>query len=222
MPNITEKLTRLRGSAMTPPWRPASRGREEGTAKAQQELAEHQLIRARQVVGLAVPARRQSSSTRGGDNRPCQFGRLMVGQLVTIRQTSRQIWTTRGASSARFCNPTYCSQPMTRCFCSASTMRISSISTQGAILPLDSQRVFSNGLLRCPCSNTMAETIWHQRAPATSRSTALQTRSRRPSDSTAHNSAMPSASKKVIKSFLKRPYAESPAAVSAQSRTPAR
>ncbi|MNZ88383.1 hypothetical protein D3C78_1072730 [compost metagenome] len=101
---------------------------------------------------------------------------------------------------------------MTPVFCSASTMRISSmISPRRKILPLESQRVLSSGLLRL-CSKTMADTI------STSDSASDQPihgasnhQSSRPSDSTAHSSAMPGASKKkVMKSFFSKTLRRSP------------
>ncbi len=140
------------------------------------------------------------------------FVGFIVRQLATIPQTIPAKIDHARWVICSFCSPTNCSQPITPVFCSARTMRISSIiSPRRTILPLDSQRVLSRGLLRL-CSNTMAETI------KTSESASDQPihgasnhQSRRPSDSTAHRSAIPGASrKKVMKSFFSNTLRLSP------------
>ena len=107
-----------------------------------------------------------------------------------------------------FCRPTYCSQPMTPVFCSASTIRISSIiSPRRRILPLESHLILSSGLLRL-CSKAIAETI-SITAPASAQPIhgASNHQSSRPSDSTAVTSAIPGASrKKVMKSFFSNTF----------------
>ena len=140
------------------------------------------------------------------------FVGLMVRQLVTIPQTIPAKIDHARCVICSFCKPTYCSQPMTPVFCSASTIRISSIiSPRRTMLPLDSQRVFSSGLVRL-CSKTMAATI------STSDSASDQPihgasnhQSRRPNESTAQSRAIPGAiKKKVMKSFFSKTLRLSP------------
>ena len=137
---------------------------------------------------------------------------LIVRQLVTIPQTIPAKIDHARWVICSFCRPAYCSQPMTPVFCSASTMRISSIiNPRRTMLPLDSQRVLSSGLLRL-CSKTIAQTIsTSERANAQPIHGVSNHHSRRPSDRTAHNSAIPGASKKkVMKSFFSKTLRRSP------------
>jgi hypothetical protein len=76
MPNSTEKLTRLRGSATRRQSRRASPGPEKGAAEAEQKLAEHQLFRAGEGVGLAVEQRGNHDQRQGGGGRPVELLRV--------------------------------------------------------------------------------------------------------------------------------------------------
>ena len=100
---------------------------------------------------------------------------------------------------------------MTPVFCSANTMRINSIiRPRRTMLPLESHLVLSRGLLRL-CSKVIAATISiTAAASAQPIHGASNHHSSRPSDSTAHTSAMPGASrKKVMKSFFSNTFLRS-------------
>ena len=160
MPNITEKLTRLRGSAITPPMAASMAGaRKKALPKPSRNwlsISWSGRVRLFDWLSSREATIMSASEVMIGH---ASFVGLMVKQLVTIPQTIPAKIDHARWVICSFCRPTYCSQPITPVFCSASTMRISSImSPRRTMLPLDSQRVFSNGLERL-CSNTIADTI---------------------------------------------------------------
>ncbi|MNB79713.1 hypothetical protein D3C75_264560 [compost metagenome] len=213
MPNSTEKLTRLRGSAITPPIPASIAGARK---KALPNPSRNWLTiswagRVRLLDWLSSREAIIINTSEVTIGQPRRVG-FMVRQLATMPQAIPAKIDHASDVICSFCRPTSVSQPITPVFCSASTMRISSmINPRRKILPLESQRVFSSGLLRL-CSKTIAETIsTSDIASDQPIHGASNHHSSRPRDSTAHSSAMPGASRtKVIKSFFSNTLRRSP------------
>ena len=163
MPNITEKLTAdLRGSAITPPMAASVTGAVKKALPKPSRTGLASADPAGQVVGLAVQQRGNNHQRQEVIIGHASLVGLIVRQLVTIPQTILRNGP-RQMGHLLVLQPHVLQPADDPVFCSASTIRISSMmSPRRTMLPLDSQRAFSSGLARL-CSKTMAGQFQHQR-----------------------------------------------------------